>query len=275
MKFPKIANLYWDLSPMSYLQLLTVKSFYYYNPGFDINVYVPNKRSDNVKTWDTHEQNNEYTGKDYWPEVLKLNYVNIIEFDFKDLDFSNDIAEVHKSDILRLHLLATEGGYWLDFDIFFTKPITSIIINEGLYNCDVLLSYYDKIYPIGLLASTPNNKLFNFLFNYAKVLYNPKQYECVGCLLYLKALQNIENTRMLFSDMVIGNIARHTVYMIHPTKLELLFDPEHKQAGNNKLSKSIGVHWYNGHPDAKEFCNNYDKDIDCLMNKLIKGCPFN
>ncbi len=274
MKFPKIANLYWDLSPMSYLQLLTLKSFYYHNPEYDINVYVPSKRSKNVKTWDTHEQSDEYTGKDYWPEVLELNYVNIIEFNFDDLGFSNDIAEVHKADILRLHLLSTEGGFWLDFDIFFTKPITNIIINESLLECDALLSFYDNIFPIGLLASTSNNKLFKFLFNYAKVVYNPKQYECVGCLLYLKALKHIGDAKIMFSDMVIGNIARHTVYMIHPTKLKLLFDPEFKQEGSNRLSKSIGVHWYNGHPDAKKFCNDYNKDIDCLINKLIKDCPF-
>lgn len=276
MKIPKKAHLYWDLSPLSYLQLMTLKSFYYHNPEYDITVYVPSKRSKHVTTWDTHEQSDKYTGKDYWSEVLELNYVNIHPVDFEQFSFSNDIAEVHKADLLRLHLLATEGGFWLDFDIFFTKALSSIVVNKDINNCDAILSYYDKIFPIGLLGATANNKLFNYLFNLAKVNYNPTQYECIGCSLFIRTFSNIEILQQKFSNLVIGNIAQHTLYMIHPTKLELLFDPKHKEAGSKRLGngKSIGVHWYNGHPDAKAFCNEYDKDIDCLMNKLLKTNPF-
>ena len=41
---PKIFHSYWDGSPLSFLQYLTVKTFQDLNPDWEINLYIPKYR---------------------------------------------------------------------------------------------------------------------------------------------------------------------------------------------------------------------------------------
>ena len=42
-QYPKLLFMYWDGSPLSYLNFLTVVSFNNYNPGWKIVVFLPKK----------------------------------------------------------------------------------------------------------------------------------------------------------------------------------------------------------------------------------------
>jgi len=44
-QYPKLMFLYWDGSPLSYLNYLTIISFNHYNPGWKITVYIPTRRT--------------------------------------------------------------------------------------------------------------------------------------------------------------------------------------------------------------------------------------
>src|SRR5690349_7515983 len=119
-QIPKIFNAYWDQSPLSYMNYLTVKSFSYYNPDWIIHIYVPTQKTEKI-TWITNEQKIKYTGVDYWSELTngKIKNLTIIPIDFESIGFYNHASEVIKSDYLRWHLLSTTGGLWSDLDILY------------------------------------------------------------------------------------------------------------------------------------------------------------
>ena len=62
--YPKLMFLYWDGSPMSYLNYLTIESFNEYNPEWKIVVYSPEKKIEHI-SWSGDEQKIKYTGKCY------------------------------------------------------------------------------------------------------------------------------------------------------------------------------------------------------------------
>ena len=79
-KYPKKLHLYWDKSPLSFLNLLTIKSFNRYHKNWQIFVYTP-KNKCNHMSWTSHEQKKKYTGKCYFNELYKIDNVEIVSID--------------------------------------------------------------------------------------------------------------------------------------------------------------------------------------------------
>ena len=67
--FPKLLFLYWDGSPLSYLNYLTILSFNEYHLHWKIIVYFPTDRQHN-QSWKSDEQKIKYEKKCY---LHKLN----------------------------------------------------------------------------------------------------------------------------------------------------------------------------------------------------------
>jgi len=120
--YPKLLHLYWDGSPLSYLNLITVLSFNEYHKYWKINVYFPNKRTEKI-TWLTHEQKIKYEKKSYIDVLRQIPNVNIHYIDLDDIGFYNDASEVIKSDYFRYYILQKHGGVWSDFDIVYTNSV--------------------------------------------------------------------------------------------------------------------------------------------------------
>ena len=113
--------LYWGGNKLSYLRLLTIKTFKACNPDYKINLVLPSKVSYKIE-WVSTEHSNVYDGKDFIDEAIKCSD-NVVYFNMEDIGLSNDLPEVYKSDIIRNYLLVTYGGIWSDFDIVYFKPI--------------------------------------------------------------------------------------------------------------------------------------------------------
>ena len=167
--FPKILHLYWDKSNFSYLNLLTVLSFNKYHYGWKINVYCPLKPN-KVKSWKGNEQKDEYIGKDYFNELVKIDNVFIHDIDFDLLNFKyNEASEVIKSDFFRLYILNKYGGLWSDFDIIYTNSIEEYYSTKNTTNKNMVLYRYKwveanrYVYPVGLFLANPKSVNFKFL----------------------------------------------------------------------------------------------------------------
>ena len=76
-KYPKILNLYWDKSPLSFLNLLTVLSFNKYHNNWKINIYTP-KNITKHKSWKTDEQKFKYL-----ENVILMIYIKLIMLKLK------------------------------------------------------------------------------------------------------------------------------------------------------------------------------------------------
>lgn len=277
---PKIVHLYWDGSPMSYLQYLTVISLKKLNSDWDIYVYTPKVRF-TEKTWITGEQSSPYIGKDFWPELKKLNFIKINEFDFSTINISNTISEVFKSDFIRWHLLSTIGGVWSDFDILYLKPLNKINFNNRMIsgeinNLSTAIVFDGYHHIIGFYLSVPNNQFFSDILKLARTRLAPQKYQSVGSSLLMSMYPKLEKIKTKFNNF--ANLSMSTVYPFNSSEKEIreIFFGN-KDVGNYIKEDTIGIHWYNGSNISKEYLNNYDenKNNNSIISKLIKEYDIN
>jgi hypothetical protein len=247
---PKTLYLYWGGRKLSWLRYLTVVSFAKLNPDWKIVVYYP-LRPTLVQIWDTGEQSGAYDGFDYFPRLEK--FAELRSFDLRVVGMSNDMPEVHKSDIFRLWALREFGGLYADFDILFAKSMPDISKKKKLYHCDGGFS-------IGLIAAERGDKTMDYLLDEVPKRSYVTGYQSYGTLLWNTMLDGVKLDGW--------NIPANFVYPV--TDVERLFTKEGKLPPD-----SVGAHWYAGSKVAGEYENllrptNYLKHPS-TMTKLIKG----
>jgi len=273
-KIPKVMNFYWDGSKMCYLQYLTVISFHKFNPDWKINIYEPYSKF-NDKTWVTSEQKIEYTGKDYYPELKKLDYVNINKFDFKDIGIDENTSEVFKSDILRWHLLDTVGGGWSDMDVLYIKPLEELelegtLLTGTLDEIETVVVFDGYHHIIGFYLTKPNVGLFKTIFEESKVRLNIREYQSVGSSLLMRMYPTTNVLVQKNPSLKICNLPMDIIYPYNDSKINQLFNSDDMSLLTNR---TVGIHWYNGSHISKEFNNNYDpsdSDKKNVITELIK-----
>jgi len=275
-KIPQLVHLYWDGSPMSYLHMMTVKSLHKLNPNVKILIHTPLHPSGFIVSWNSGEQEGAYTGKDYWPETKSLPYIEINEVDFNNFGLPSDISEVYKSDFIRLVMISAMGGIWSDFDILYIKPLSCLNpIAENPENLDVVVTF-DKHghYIIGFFMASPMNRFFGYMFNVAKEIFSDRGgYQVIGNHMFMRTFPTLESAKRAFPYLQFGNLPVHSLYPINYGVLNQAFTKEGSKEGEAKLkSDTIGIHWYYGNDDTKEFCNTYSPNniIECLLTKIIK-----
>jgi len=69
-KIPKVVHFYWDKSPLSFLNLLSVKSFKELNPDWTVKLYEPKFRHNNI-SWVGYTQKEKYSNINYLQYVYK------------------------------------------------------------------------------------------------------------------------------------------------------------------------------------------------------------
>jgi len=271
-KIPKILHMYWDKTPMSWLQAFTAWSFHKYNSDWDINVYVPKQE---YVGRDSYIPN--YTGKDYFYLVENAEYVNIIEVDLKDYSINLDLHNILRSDILRYHLLYNHGGVWSDFDVIWLRPI------EYFDN----IEYYGDVDPdditavVSLIKETAGGHSIGVMIHsqydeYAKALIEltthvkpPYNHEVFGSVMIsakYPTLQSLVN----FKGLVGTKHETYYPYDIHPPNPTL-----HKLYLENDLSfindNVLCLHWYNGKPLSKQYINSKGFNRSCSMTTILKN----
>lgn len=189
LKIPKKLHLYWNGEQFSIMNYMTIKSFIFYNPEWEVNIYAPIKFNENIvpPTWNSDLQKYKYTGKNYFDELKKLNVIfRIIDFD--KIGFYNDANDIYKSDFLRYTLLYEQGGLWSDFDILYTKKLNNDLFKNASKNCDIKnmdigIFFIDVYFPIGFLLSSPKNDFFKKCMDNVLNYYRTEEYQSIGTIM--------------------------------------------------------------------------------------------
>lgn len=246
LTIPKILHLYWGGEKIPYLRFMTIKTFMKHNPDWEINLYYP-KHLTKKQSWFTYEnklQLHQY--KDFTPEIENMS-INKVEVDFEYYGISNNISEVHKSDFIRLIKLNEFGGLWSDMDIFYIKPMTDFYLNKKIYgDIETYVCIREYGHSIGFMMASKGNKFFKKLSELAINEYDPYWYQTLGARLYNKHFLTMKSINELASAI---NIDMSVVYP-HVAGLE------HELIDGTKsrfTNKTIGVHWYAGHPQWEHF----------------------
>lgn len=288
-EYPKLLHLYWDGSPFSYLNLLTVLSFNKYNYGWKVNVFCP-KNPIKSKSWKGDEQKVDYVGKDYFDELKKIVNVNIHYIDFNTLPFKfKDASEVIKSDFFRLYVLNKYGGLWSDFDIIYTNNVINWHTRKLSAQKNMILYRYDipnipkhHVYPIGLFLSKKMNSVLTTILVNIHKFYNPDNYQCLGASMFqfLFNPSSYEQSKDILNKMKLVELemADATCYLpIKWNELNMLYkDSSIKPSIYETNDNVFGIHWFNGAADSKNYCNNLDLDklkeseAKCLVDELVK-----
>lgn len=269
---PKILHLYWGRNKkLSYMKYLTALSFSKLNPEWRIKVHYP-KIVSFGDSWDSFEQKTyDYQGIDHFNLLSDIYNVELNEVDFSIYSFPINISEVHKSDILRLCILASEGGIWSDFDIFYIKSIDNYLSN--LNNSQTHICNHFGYHSIGFLAASKNNNFFKQLFDYSLQLINQenKRYQIVGRDLYSAFFQyNLKNLEKFNKEYNtnINNIPFTTIYPFQWNQIDKIFGKENHHLPEN----TIGIHWFAGSNYTSNYENIVTKEnIHEWSNKYLLG----
>lgn len=277
-QYPKLLFLYWDGSPLSYLNYLTVVSFNHYNPGWKIVVFMPIKKTNTI-SWKTHEQKVRYTGIDYMYKLWNIDNVVIQKICLNKIGFNNNASEVIKSDYFRYYILEKHGGIWSDFDIIYTGSIEEKMNfkeNSVIFNCITYQFPKNKengykyiYYPIGFFISKPNSKFFKYIKQKCIENYDPAEYQSIGAVMFGKLFPELKDVYKIDNLKICDDM-----YYL-PWAWNELYEFYDKEYLNNKLpNNNIGIHWFNGADKSKYYAIELNKrinnfSIECYLDTQI------
>jgi hypothetical protein len=262
LSVPKMAHFYWGGGKLLYMRYLTIKSFIKYNPDWKVVFHYP-KEPFKGRSWYTDmypPKINEAVCKDYLPEVMKLDIIKN-EVDFRALGASKNMAEVHKNDYIRVHVLKLYGGLWSDMDIIYFKPISELAVNKP-ENQDkkVFVCIANYGHSTGFNMAVPESEFFTTLSDRMNNEYLPSNYQCWGPDMWNKHFKRL---RSIPGGCEIGMDAVYA-HNCHVVK-ELLGDKP-------RFTKdSIGCHWYGGHTLWPDFWNRTAGGEKNLPKSIIQG----
>lgn len=238
---------------MPYMRYLTAKSFIEMNPDWDVLLWTPMMRS-HKRAWTTGENGYSINCTDYYPRLLELG-ISVFEVDFEGFGFSNDMAEVHKSDYLRLYLLSTMGGLWSDMDIIYFKPMTAFVLNTSKYKSKdawvCINKHSEYIHSGGFLMSAPGSPYYTRLEELSHTCYRDTDYQSIGVTMFNRCFPTIDKIREISDAM---NIGMDVVYAHNANQIRDIMELNRPLFTEN----SIGIHWYAGHPLWGKFIRKTD-----------------
>lgn len=253
-KIPRVAHFYWSNTLLSYLRYLTIKTFSLKNPDWKIKFYYPKEKYTGEKLWN-REFPLDLVGKDYTQEIKNIPNTEMIEVDFNLLNIG-DIPEVYRSDLLRLKLLGEEGGIWSDMDILYFRPMEEAWFNIPQYaNTDTIISYHPTRhhYSIGFLGAGAVNSFYLHLYRMGmQKIVNKGDYQWLGIMLWHSCFQTPKDILKIYPQLNIVDIQMDLTYSLDSTQIDLIYD---KVTPLNN-PKTIGFHWYAGHPNGVTTENN-------------------
>jgi len=253
---------------MSWMRYMTIKSFRYYNPDWEIRLYTSNCKV-KQKTWvDAVNQDFfSYTGQDYFGRIGTLDVIvepwNLLDEQYPDMSAS------HKSNFFKWHTLSNVGGIYADMDILWTKPIDSFY--NGIKDLDTAICY-TKYLSIGLLASKIGNSFYDDVYSSAHNNYRPDRYQCAGVenvyrLLYGHIPNSFlangsPNWAWVLSNDILGDIrAKYPQLSFYNIPMNIVYPYMHKLMGSyfedniidDLTPETVGLHWYAGSVMAQKY----------------------
>ena len=270
--YPRILHLYWDGSPLSFLNLCTIYSFNEYHKYWKINLYIPNKRNE-IISWLTSEQKQKYTKKCYLYKTYSIPNVIVHTVDLQKIGFDKNASDVINSDFFRYYILSKHGGIWSDFDIIYTDSVEKKMnFNNStiIFHCTGVEPRGDifKYYPIGFFMTKPNSVFFKYILTCVNKYYDPKYYQCIGATMFNSLFKKYDDVYTIDKDV---KILDNTYYLpFQCNEIEKFIKKE-----NNILPvNNVGIHWFNGGELSKQYSidledriNNFS--IKCYLDKFV------
>lgn len=263
-KIPKKIHFYWDDSNGCYLTMLSLKTFIFNNPEWQVFLWTPTLKHMGEIIWESQEfippHNINYNDHNYLDyKYLQTLGVNIRHVDYFELGLDKNINEILKSDIFRWKILHTEGGVWSDLDILFCDRIekTDFELNICPFNdIDTVVSQYQRtivdvkepidFYYIGFLMGAPGSKFYKKLFNKAIENINELSYQGVGGDLIKRQFGLFNN---LVGEYNCANLNSSSVYYYWWADLKNLYINKSQNDIHSHLlynNNIVGYHWFRG-----------------------------
>ena len=275
-KIPKTMNFFWAGSQLSWMRYLSLLSFRVFNPDWTIRVHQTNVEG--VKQWNSSETLDSQTfhGIDYSEKLDKL-----------DLVFDNwkppipGLSPAHASDLCQWELLSGEGGFYVDMDILFTKPVPYNQFKDQ----DAIFCLSEGFMAIGFFGASPNNPLFQEVSRSARGGYKNDAYQSTGAEAIYKlagvwpnwgAINNpgeaaLQVLKTIHNDLSVLKLPDHTVYPWNYKSTAAIFGETHKT-----LEETIGIHWFGGNSLSQEWNNQLTeenfRDHDNTFTHYAKLC---
>jgi len=266
-KVPKILHVFWSNNILSFLRFQTINTFSKYNPDWQIRYYYPKVKYTGERLWN-RDFPGQLIGRDYTTMVSALPNTQMIEVDFDSWGIGN-IPEVYRSDLLRLKMLEAEGGIYVDMDILFFKPMADCWFNRLEYSeTNTIISYHPTRYhySIGFLGSSKGNLFYKHLYDAGrKKIVNKGDYQFLGIILWHGCFQTPSDILRTYPQLKILDIEMDLVYSLDSRQIKEIYEL------NVPLTnlKTVGLHWYAGHPLGVPAENNIREDTYKNINNTI------
>lgn len=278
---PKVAHCFWyHPQGLPYLRFLSIASFALLNPDYELIYYSPTIPLPTGRVFNSHEQGGQLMTSDCTQFLLNIRNVTLRHVDPADCKFSMSQVKtaVHFTDLFRLELLSTVGGYWIDSDIIFTKPLTHSIYASPEYGNVNTVHVFSNLGPIcpyvshriGFMGAAPGNSFFGALFNAAINRANNGDYEVFGSALYRTMYPSLDQMYASHPDCTFTMLPTSTFYGIDLTAFL-----SHRLSMESILNSKVflGVHWYGGGDQLSELYSKvhaFDPTRDRLTSILVR-----
>ena len=278
---PKNFNVFWGGGTLSFMNLLTVISFHEYNPDWKINLFRPKVlKSFSPAFWTTKEQSHKLKCKDYFNDLVNLDFVDEIELDYDFLSYSYH-HPVIKSDMARYKIMSTYGGIWSDFYIIYLNSVDKLIKTND--KCNLFVSYspapanrkWEVYHSIGFYIATKNNPFFLNLCAEVETYKHVKatDYQYFGRYFVENFFRSFESLTSL-EGCIPYNLSSDIVYPIKWTDLSKITSVDYELVKEDSLTEdTVGIHWFNGGNSVRRKIDEIDKEYK--SDKTLMGYYYN
>ena len=272
---------YWGNAPMSFLRYMTIKSFSYFNP--DWQIFLIENKIINNSAWLTPEiqDSQYYKGYDYRQNLVDVKNLTIIDVENISPFNHKNMADVHIKDMLNWFLLSTKTCIVADMDIIFCKSINDCKAidwnaNVSICNYDFYHNYMPVSFMISKLDDKQKNDFYNEVYINSKNRYNSSVYESCGT--YSIPYGSIHEIINKFKNLKINKMSENVVFPFLQGNINNVSNSVNFVFEKNFLptlhADAIGIHWY-GNDNSNQKYNNSINDqnymnYDNTMCNIIK-----
>lgn len=256
---PRVAHCYWGQDDLPFLRFLTIWSFAALNPDWQIVLHEPEIPDGLLRrTWQTHEHRGTgRSNRNYRPWLRAVPNLTFVRHGAGR--YAPALTHVHRSDLLRWELLATEGGVWMDMDIVWVRPMSDVPAMDAEAFVCVGSGTSWKAHLIGMLGSAPGAWPYTEAWALAQAHAVPdatSDYQTLGSHLLARVCPLAEPL-----PPGVVNLPEHTVYPVSWAGIRWWIPVGDVGALDER---TVGVHWFAGDPLATNYAMRVVHD-DCVV----------
>ncbi len=259
---PKICHMYWDRSPMAFLNTVTVSSFKRMNPDWRIVLYLTKQDYTQIGK-NTFVP--DYTGKDYFHLIRDL--VEIREVDLVELGLSH-LCAIQSSDIVRLKYLYDQGGVWSDMDVVWLKPMSDLAALSDDF--EATICYYKHTHGFHAQSIMIAEQKSKFIYSLIEKQHtvDPSDHQAYGTKMMNEMYPTLDSA-----------MAKYPRLLAIPYKLFYPYSTYHMEelfinTNLKPVTDAMAIHWFNGNKISKDYINKKAYARDCSMTYILNSLNY-